>query len=167
MAHYGFSHVGLATRNMVATRAFYEGVLGFEPVRCDILKVKEGGQIQHVFYDTGRGQMLAFMGPEDVEGLEHDWDAGINRGLGLPDGMVHFAFEAGSVEEIEQKRDELRARGVKVSDVVDHEGWCKSIYFKDPNHIQLEYCVQTRELGPEDAVSQVRAEISTQRRPRE
>jgi catechol 2,3-dioxygenase-like lactoylglutathione lyase family enzyme len=166
MAHHGFSHVGLATRDMAATRAFYEQALGFRAVRCDILKVAEGGQIHHVFFDAGRGQLLAFMGPEGVEGLAHEWDAGINRGLGLPDGMVHFAFEAGSVAEIEAKRDELRARGVEVSDVVDHDGWCRSIYFKDPNGIQLEYCALTRELGPEDAIPRVRAEISARRRRR-
>ena len=34
----------------------------------------------------------------------------------------------------------LRDKGVDVTDVVDH-GWCKSIYFKDPNGLQLEYCV--------------------------
>ena len=30
--------------------------------------------------------------------------------------------------------------------MVDH-GWCKSIYFKDPNHLQLEYCCLTEEFG--------------------
>ncbi len=162
MAHKGFSHVGLATRDMAATRAFYEDVLGFKPLRYDIMKVTEGGEIHHVFYDTGQGQMLAFMGPEGVEGLD-EFDAGINRGLGLPDGMIHFAFEAGSVEGLEAKRQELIDKGVKVSEVVDHEGWCRSIYFKDPNYIQLEYCCPTRELTPEDARPQVRREVSRSR----
>ena len=40
----------------------------------------------------------------------------------------------------------LRGKGVDVTDVVDH-GWCKSIYFRDPNYLQLEYCVVTEELG--------------------
>ena len=38
-----------------------------------------------------------------------------------------------------QKRDELRGKGVETSDIVDH-GWARSIYFKDPNGISLEYC---------------------------
>ena len=163
MKHRGFSHVGLATRDMEATRAFYENVLGFEPLRCDILKVTEGGVIHHVFYDTGGGQMLAFMGPEGIEGFP-DFDAGINRGLGLPDGMIHFAFEAGSDLDLEAKRRDLIDKGVKVSEVVDHDGWCKSIYFKDPNKIQLEYCCLSRQLTPDDARPQVRGEISTKRR---
>ena len=39
---------------MDRTRAFYETVLGFGAVRSDILKIKEGGQIRHAFFDTGR-----------------------------------------------------------------------------------------------------------------
>ena len=35
--------------------------------------------------------------------------------------------------------------GVDVTDVVDH-GWCKSIYFRDPNKLQLEYCCFSGEL---------------------
>lgn len=156
MGHRGFSHVGLATRDMEATRRFYEGVLGFAPVRCDLIPVKRGGEIEHVFYDTGASQLLAFMGPRGVAGIPDDFDAGINRGLGIPDGMIHFAFEAGSPEGLEAKKKELEAKGVKVTDVVDHDGWCRSIYFKDPNGIQLEYCCLTRDLTPEDAVMQVR-----------
>jgi catechol 2,3-dioxygenase-like lactoylglutathione lyase family enzyme len=166
MDHYGFSHVGLATADIDATRNFYETVLGFAPARCDILEVKEGGEIFHVFYDTGRGQLLAFMGPRGVEGIPDDFDAGINRGLGLPRGMIHFAFEAESTDKLAAKREALIARGVAVSEIVDHDGWCKSIYFEDPNGIQLEYCCLTRALTPDDAVPKVRAQISNARRPR-
>jgi catechol 2,3-dioxygenase-like lactoylglutathione lyase family enzyme len=31
MTHRGFSHLGLSTLDLDKTRAFYEGVLGFEP----------------------------------------------------------------------------------------------------------------------------------------
>ena len=164
MRHLGFSHLGLATRDMEATLDFYQNTLGFRAVRCDILKVAEGGEIQHVFFDTGGGQMIAFMGPREVEGIPADYDAGINAGLGLPDGMIHFAFEAGSPEALAAKRAELLEKGVRVTGIVDHE-WCRSIYFKDPNGIDLEYCCVTRELGDDDARMQVRAEISTRRRP--
>lgn len=164
MTQRGFSHVGLATGDMDATRVFYSEVLGFPAVRCDVLKVVEGGEIQHVFFDAGGGQMIAFMGPRGVEGIPEDFDAGINRGLGLPSGMVHFAFEAGSPEALREKRSALLARGVRVSPIVDHE-WCESIYFRDPNGIDLEYCCLTRELGEDDARMQVRAEISARRQP--
>jgi catechol 2,3-dioxygenase-like lactoylglutathione lyase family enzyme len=142
---------------MDRTRDFYENVLGFTAVRCDIIKVKEGGQIRHVFFDTGQGQLIAFMEPSGIPGMR-EYDPGINHGLGLPDGIYHFAFEAGSVDDLEATRAELIGKGVKVTPVVDHE-WAKSIYFKDPNNIMLEYCCYTRDLNEDDARMQVRQEI--------
>ena len=88
-----------------------------------------------------------------------EYDAGINRGLGLPSAFYHFAFEAGTEAGLAQKRDELRTKGVKVSEIVDHN-WAKSIYFKDPNGMQLEYCCLTREFDANDARMQDRFEIS-------
>ena len=49
----------------------------------------------------------------------------------------------------------LVAKGIKVTEVIDHE-WAKSIYFKDPNGIQLEFCCYTRDLKAEDAELKVR-----------
>ena len=46
-----------------------------------------------------------------------------------------------------------------VTPVVDHE-WMKSIYFKDPNGLLLEYACWTRALGDDDARMQVRFTIS-------
>jgi catechol 2,3-dioxygenase-like lactoylglutathione lyase family enzyme len=162
MAPKGFSHIGLSTLDLDRTRAFYEDVLGFKAVRCDILKVKEGGQIRHIFFDTGRDQLIAFMEASGVPGIPAEYDAGINRGLGVPGVFYHFAFEAGTEAGLVEKRHELLAKGVEVTEVVDHD-WAKSIYFKDPNGVQLEFCCFTRELKRDDARMQPRAEISVRR----
>jgi catechol 2,3-dioxygenase-like lactoylglutathione lyase family enzyme len=159
MRHKGFSHIGLSTLDLDKTREFYEGVLGFKPVRCDIINIKEGGRIRHIFFDTGRDQLLAFMEARGVPGVPAEYDAGINRGLGVPSAFYHFAFEVGTEAALSEKRDELRAKGVTVTDVVDHD-WAKSIYFKDPNGMQLEYCTYTRELNEDDAKMQPRFELS-------
>jgi glyoxalase family protein len=76
--------------------------------------------------------------------------------------FYHFAFEAGSEAALNEKRHELLARGIDVTEVVDHD-WAKSIYFKDPNGIQLEFCCFTRNLNSDDARLQHRAEISVRR----
>jgi catechol 2,3-dioxygenase-like lactoylglutathione lyase family enzyme len=159
MMQRGFSHVGLATLDLDKTRDFYERVLGFRAVRCDTMEVKEGGRIRHVFFDTGHGQTIAFMEPRGVPGVPVEYDTGINRGLGVPDAFYHFAFEIGSVEALEAKRAELIAKGVRVTPIVDHE-WMKSIYFKDPNGLMLEFACQTRQLGEDDARMQVRFVVS-------
>ena len=162
MTNKGFSHLGLSTLDLDRTREFYENVLGFKAVRCDIIKVKEGGQIRHIFFDTGRDQLIAFMEARGVPGVPERYDAGIARGLGVPSAFYHFAFEAGSEAGLVEKRSELIAKGVEVTDVVDHD-WAKSIYFKDPNGLQLEFCCFTRNLNSNDAWMQDRFEMSVRR----
>ena len=162
MSNKGFSHIGLSTLDLDKTRDFYENVLGFKAVRCDILKVKEGGRIRHVFFDTGQGQLIAFMEARGVAGVPSNYDAGITRGLGVPSAFYHFAFETGSEAALDEKRHELIAKGIEVTDVVDHD-WAKSIYFKDPNGLQLEFCCFTRNLNANDARMQDRFEMSVKR----
>ena len=159
MTQKGFSHLGMSTLDLDKTRDFYEHILGFKPVRCDTIKIKEGGQIRHIFFDTGRDQLLAFMEAREVPGVPAEYDAGINRGLGVPSAFYHFAFEAGTEAGLEAKRQELLDKGVAVSEVTDHD-WAKSIYFKDPNGIQLEFCCLTREFVDDDSVMQERFEAS-------
>ncbi|HYE93006.1 MAG TPA: VOC family protein [Terriglobales bacterium] len=162
MAPKGFSHIGLSTLDLDKTRDFYEGVLGFRAVRCDVITVQEGGRIRHVFFDTGRDQLLAFMEARGVPGIPSDYDAGIARGLGVPSAFYHLAFEAGSEAALDEKRNELIAKGVEVTEVVDHD-WAKSIYFKDPNGLQLEFCCYTRNLNDDDARMQDRFAMSVRR----
>jgi catechol 2,3-dioxygenase-like lactoylglutathione lyase family enzyme len=139
MSHRGFSHIGLSTLDLDKTREFYEGVLGFKSVVADTINVKEGGHLRHMFFDVGHDQLIAFLEPHGVPDVPAKYDAGINRGLGVPAGFYHFAFEADSPAALAEKRDELRAKGVEVTDIVDHQ-WAQSIYFKDPNGLSLEYC---------------------------
>jgi len=158
MSHKGFSHIGLSTLDLDRTREFYEGVLGFKPVIADTIKIKEGGRIRHIFFDIGRDQLIAFMEPQGIPDIPAEYDAGINRGLGVPASFYHFAFEAGSAAALADKRNELRAKGVDVSEIVDHE-WSKSIYFKDPNGLSLEYCCVLRNLTKDDATMQERCTL--------
>jgi catechol 2,3-dioxygenase-like lactoylglutathione lyase family enzyme len=157
MKKMGFNHIDLATKDMAATRAFYEGVLGFPAVRTDIIEFEGRGRAEHVFFDCGGGQMIAFA---TSERMPADLDTGINKGLGLPPGVYHFAFEAGSLENLEALKARLEAKGVAVRGVEDHEGWCRSIYFTDPNGLQLEYCCLSRQLTEDDARPQVRFRVS-------
>jgi catechol 2,3-dioxygenase-like lactoylglutathione lyase family enzyme len=155
MSHRGFSHIGLSTLDLDKTREFYEGVLRFNAVVADRINIEEGGHLRHLFFDVGRDQLIAFLEPHGVPDVPAKYDAGINRGLGVPAAFYHFAFEAGSPAALADKRDELRTKGVEVTDIVDH-GWAQSIYFKDPNGLSLEYCCVVRNLTEDDATMQER-----------
>ena len=96
------------------------------------------------------------MSGEDVNGYPKDFDAGINRGLGLAPGVYHVAFDADSEADLERIKQHLQDHGIRVRGPVDHEGWCKSIYFVDPNGLQLEVCHSTRPLAADDAIPRVR-----------
>ena len=149
MRTLGVHHIGHYTRNFDATMDFYVGVLGFEVGRADTVKIIEGGRIRHVFLHMGGSEYLAFMAPEDVDGVE----------LPPEEGMTvthHIAFEVEDPDALLDLREHLVEEGVKVSDVVVHD-WCQSIYFDDPvNAIRLEACTTTRELDDNDATMQER-----------
>jgi len=150
VSHKGFSHIGLATLDMKTTRTFYEEVLGFKVVVDELIRIAEGGSVRHVFFDVGRDQLLAFMEAQGVDGVPAQYEASINKGLGVPVSFYHFAFEAGSPATLAARRDALRAHGVEVTDIVDHD-WAQSIYFRDPNGMSLEYACIVRDLTEEDA----------------
>jgi catechol 2,3-dioxygenase-like lactoylglutathione lyase family enzyme len=133
---------------MDATLDFYEDVLGFPAVVCETIQLETGGVIRHAFFDVGEGELIAFMEANNVDGVAPDFDTGINRGLGTGSGMYHFAFKVADPTELEKKREELALKGLKVRGIVDH-GWCQSIYFRDPNFLQLEFCCLTVKLGDE------------------
>lgn len=152
----GLNHVGFATHDMDATKEFYENVLGFTTVRYDRFDIEEGGHVRHLFMDAGNGQLVSFMEPNDIASCSPDFDAGINKGLGLPNVFFHLAFEAESEEGLEKVRGVLREHGVPVTPVMDHD-WCKSIYFNDPvNNLSLEYCRIVREFTEDDRTYQFR-----------
>jgi hypothetical protein len=134
---------------------FYEGVPGFKPVIADLIKIKQGARTRHIFFDTRRDQLISFMESHGVPNVPIEYDAGTNRRLGVPAAFYHAAFEAGSEAALADKPDDLRSKGVEVADVVDH-ALTKSIYFKDPNGVSLEYCCFVRNFTKDDATIQER-----------
>src|SRR5262249_27558982 len=97
-----------------------------------------------------------------VPGVPAVYDAGINGGLGGPSAFYHFAFETGSEAGGLEKGAGVPAQGGGGGDVVGHDR-AKTIYFKDPNGLQLEFCCFTRNLNADDARMQDRFEMSVRR----
>ena len=145
----GFSHVGLATCDMDSTIDFYQGVLGFNCLGENQIEVLEGGYLRQVMFDIGGGQFVAFLEANDVPGIADEFDTGITGSLGVPSMFYHVAFSLATPDDLQDMRSSLLERSIHVSSIVEH-GPAVSIYFKDPNQIQLEFTAATRNLGQED-----------------
>ncbi|MDB9311335.1 VOC family protein [Aphanizomenon sp. CS-733/32] len=131
-------HLSFATRDMDATRHFYETQLGFNIVIHEHMIVEEGGYVDHVFFDCGDGCCLAFMHWVDAPMIPSSFDTGINLGLGVPPGTYHFALRCNSLTNLEARRSELIYKGVTVGEILDLHPY-KSFFFDDPNGLRLEY----------------------------
>lgn len=143
-------HLSFATHDLEATRAFYEGKLGFPVLIHECMLMQEGGYVDHVFFDCGDGCALAFMQWCDVPGVPAAFDTGINRGLGVPNGTFHFAFRCADEQALIRRRQELIARGVRLGDLLDLSPY-RSFFFDDPvNGLRLEYTTRVGMLSDAD-----------------
>ena len=66
-----------------------------------------------------------------------------------------------TIRILADKSSEVRAKGVEVTDIVDHS-WSKSTYFKDPADLSIKYSWLVRNLTQHDARMRERL---TMRRP--
>ena len=165
MQYCGVNHVALVARDMAETVDFYTGVL-----EMPLVKTIEfaGGRGQHFFFDCGGGNLLAFFwwdnAPAAAPGVASVEDFP-KKPMSAIGSMNHVAFTL-SEDELEASIKRLQDKGVHVSvpQVVNHDDspmgvsremhpgvFVRSVYFRDPNGIMLEFAALTRELGkPED-----------------
>ncbi len=160
----GINHLALVCRDMKATVDFYSGVLGMPLTKTIELP---GGAGQHFFFDIGKGDSLAFFwfpnGRESQPGVSHA-PALVGQGdiTSAHASMNHVAFDVPE-DKIEEYVAKLRAAGVECTEVVNHDDsetqasseitpstFVRSVYFKDPDGILLEFAAWTRELDERD-----------------
>ena len=155
MQRKGVHHIGLATLDIDRDDPVYTTSSdGNWPGWCDVIELPEGGRIKHAFIDTGDGTFFAFMCPEKVPGLPEEFATDINSAQGLPSAFLITSDVVIHAAALEQKREQLVRRGLDVTPVVDHE-WCRSIYFKDPNGLLLEYCATVRKFNEDDKIMRI------------
>jgi catechol 2,3-dioxygenase-like lactoylglutathione lyase family enzyme len=155
----GFSHVGMSTHDIARTIAFYEDLLGFPRVADEIVHVNEGGTLRQLSFDVGGGQYVVFMECKGVRGISADYDTGINRALGVPAGMYHYAFREASLDALEARRARLVERGIEVSDIIDL-GTSLAIFLLDCNGLQLEFGFPVRPFDNSDLARVSHASIA-------
>lgn len=149
---------------MARTVEFYTKVLGMPLVKTIELPMDMG---QHFFFDCGGGDQVAFFwfadAPEPAPGIAapafrpDEGDAKSAMG-----SMNHVAFSV-RPEKIDEYQQKLQDAGVDCSVVVNHDDspygispelnegvFVRSIYFRDPDGILLEFAAWTREMTPAD-----------------
>lgn len=160
----GIHHLALVCRDMARTVEFYTKVLGMPLVKTIELPMDMG---QHFFFDCGGGDQVAFFwfadAPEPAPGIAapafrpDEGDAKSAMG-----SMNHVAFSV-RPEKIDEYQQKLQDAGVDCSVVVNHDDspygispelnegvFVRSIYFRDPDGILLEFAAWTREMTPAD-----------------
>lgn len=160
----GINHLALTCSNMDRTIGFYRDVLGMPLVKTIDFP---GGRGKHYFFDVGGGDCLAFFefpeGPAAVDAKTHQKIAA------TPGMMNHVAFGVAD-EDLDEYRKRLVDSGVEVTEVVNHDDtergaspevnastFLRSIYFRDPDGIQLEFTAWTRQLGASDVKAEYMA----------
>ncbi len=135
----GVHHSAFRCRDAAETRAFYEGILGM-PLKAALTFEKDpGGQdrpYMHLFFEMGDGNYIAFFDlPHTVE----------EKKFRIKDGMedYHVAMEVGSWDDLIAFKKRLEDHKVPVFGPIDHH-FCHSIYFYDPNGINLEFTIRDK-----------------------
>ncbi|MEE8301717.1 MAG: VOC family protein [Candidatus Tectomicrobia bacterium] len=140
MRYQGIHHLAMATNDMDKTVRFYRDILGMPLVATT--GNRPGRPYRHYFFQLGAQQTIAFF---EWPGMLEEF----HKPAGLPaQGQVqfdHVSFGVTNVEELEKLQQDLRAKRVEVTEIVDHH-ICKSIYFTDPNGIALEASAWTMDV---------------------
>ena len=132
----GVHHMALLSSDVVRTIEFYQGVLEF-PL-TELFENRDYQGSTHFFFDIGAGNMLAFF---DFPGLGLE---PVREGLG---GVQHVAISVTptAFEALKRKLDDA---GVAY---IGPDRAAESVYFKDPDGIQVELIRQPLMQVPESA----------------
>ena len=146
----GVHHMALVCKDMARTHDFYTKAMNMRLTAAITVPPYPEEDAMHLFYDMGGGNQLAFFwfrhAPDPLVGQAQPATV---ADVGANGSMHHVAFTADSEDEVLAWREQLKANDVKVTPMIDH-GFCKSIYFQDPDGIQLEISHWVRVLDQRD-----------------
>jgi catechol 2,3-dioxygenase-like lactoylglutathione lyase family enzyme len=141
----GVDHLAFVTWRPRATYEFYTRALGMPLVHAITATgwvTEDYPDFVHFFFDMGKGNRIAFFYyfglPEEAPPSD------------LMHRSRHVAFHVDTEEELLGWRARLKAHGVRVTTPLAHE-LIESIYFDDPNGIQLEITRPLRVMSGIDA----------------
>jgi catechol 2,3-dioxygenase-like lactoylglutathione lyase family enzyme len=140
-------HTAYTSKDLEATRAFYEDVIGLPLIatytEMDELFGKDRTYC-HVFFELSDGSCLAFFQFAD-KADEAEFSPP------MPESPFHHIALHVDRETQAELEARIRAAGITEPDtyVLEH-GYCRSVYVKDPNGMILEFTLDTPEaMSPE------------------
>ncbi|MEP2734668.1 MAG: VOC family protein [Erythrobacter sp.] len=159
-----YHHLALAAKDMKATHAFYEGIMGFELVKVEVAPIMTGGWGKHFFYrmDGNDTSFIAFWEINDAPGAD-DYIFDLNKAANLPPMTNHYSFNVDSVDELDTWRVKWQKAGLPVFEI-DHN-WCHSIYTTDPSCNAVEFCLTSGEFTDADRARALEALEETEFNP--
>lgn len=120
----GVHHLALICDDIERTIQFYQDVLGFPLI--ELLENRDYRGSSHIFFDLGHDNLLAFF---DFPGL------GLKPGVESFGSVQHLAI---SVEPIQFEALKRRLEAAGIAYLGPDRGIENSVYFKDPDGVQIE-----------------------------
>lgn len=126
----GISHVQFACSDMERTIRFWESM----GMKCTLKLVLHNPDRYHFFGDVGRSSVISYWYWPDRKLTPPPPHDQRDRA-----GFYHVAFHVDSEDELESMRRRLEGAGIKVSGIEGRHMVDKSIYFQDPDGVQVEF----------------------------
>lgn len=154
----GVHHLVFVCKDLKASHDFYTNAMKMRLTAAIHVPPMPQEDAMHLFYDMGGGNQLAFFwfreAPAALPEQAHPASAAHVSAHG---SMHHVAFEVDTEEDVLAWRDHLKGQNIKVTPMIDHD-FCKSIYFQDPDGVQLEISHWVRVLDQRDIEEAVLAQ---------
>jgi catechol 2,3-dioxygenase-like lactoylglutathione lyase family enzyme len=136
----GLNHVAVLTNDADRLQAFYREVFDAEILR-------DGSE-----FPDGKGPRLSIIkigewAELNVFSIEGNTEADRQTPMFGRGRLDHLALQAASLEDFEEIRRRLMARGA-ADDFVTDFGWMLSLFFRDPDGLECEVCVENPDAVP-------------------
>ncbi len=141
-------HHAFMSRDMEATRHFYEDILELPLIGTWVERVNpvtgQPDNYVHTFFELSDGSCLAFF---QFKSNQSSFEQSVNKFTDVNPFAHHIALTVDGIESVQYFKARLTDAGISAFET-DH-GYCYSIYFHDPNGMQVElttHVPQTREM---------------------
>jgi len=125
----GLHHSAYRCRDSEETRRFYEEFLGLPLVEALPIQTTQTGRdanVLHTFFAMADGSCLAFFeAPDEPFEFKNQQDFDLHIALTVDESVLEPMFEKG------------KSAGIETRGISDH-GFCRSVYFRDPNGYVVE-----------------------------